>query len=141
MAYPKRKKNILPNGRREKEPFIYLSKAQVDSPSWMDVMPIGRCILIEMLKRYNGQNNGDISLSYREAQHVGKCGADTARRALDELQTHGWIRLHNKGAYQNKHASTWILTIRPYNNQPATNDWRKWTPEKNASTHTGTDST
>ena len=66
-------------------------------------------------KRYNGANNGDISMSVREAAREVRCSANHAVSLFRELERAGFITPTVKGAFSWKarHATTWRLTWLP----------------------------
>lgn len=109
---------------------MQLKNYMVGHVSWKQLHPGARVIYIELRKRFNGINNGEISLSYREAADVALCGKDTARRHLNQLIEHGYIKVANKGHFRNRWATTWILTNESYANQAPTDEWVKWQPQK-----------
>jgi len=119
-------KNSNHKGRRDTRPFIMLRHDIYDHPSWQALSPKARCIWLEIKRRYNSRNNGEISLSVREAAIVVHCGKAAAQAALNQLQVHGFIRKNNKGYFQNRHATTWTLTSEQLNDHPPTSDWRNW---------------
>ncbi len=86
-----------------------------------------RWLLVELMLRYNGQNNGDISMSSREAAHLLNVSKDTANRAFAELRELGFIRMNEQGVFRrhDRKATTWILTEYSYNEQAATKDFMK----------------
>ena len=116
--------------KRRRERFVCLPNPRLESQAWQDLSPKAVCILIELYRRFNGSNNGEIGLSCREAACVAHCGKGNANRFFQELIEHGFIKLNNKGHYQNRHASTWILTTEPYEGKAPTNEWKYWVTKK-----------
>ena len=86
---------------------------------------------MELKKRFNGRNNGEISCSIRELTRELHCGKDTATAALAELVEHGFIRQSQPGSFQFKirHAALWILTEEEYDGAPPTKDFLHWRRE------------
>jgi hypothetical protein len=119
-------------GKRKKrgEPFVKLTRFMVTHPSWYDLSPGARCIYIELRRRFNGINNGEITLSCREAAMVAKCGKGTATKLLNELTEHGYIKPEIRGRFRNRFASTWRLTNEEYHGQQKTDDWVRWKKER-----------
>lgn len=111
------------------ERFVKLPHYLLEHPSWVELTPKAKLILIEIKRRYNGSNNGKITLSCREAGKVSGCSKDTALRALYELEYYGHIICRTSGTFGNRHASEYILTAESYNNQPATNNWKPPRPQ------------
>lgn len=112
------------------EPFVKLTKNYLNHPAWKTLSPEARCLYIEIRSRYNGLNNGEISLSCREAATVAHCGKGTANKKLHELMEHGFIKPNKRGQFTLRHATTWILTNEAYQYQGPTNEWRQWQPGK-----------
>ncbi len=98
------------------------------SPAYRSLGCYARCLLVELGARYNGDNNGHIPMSVREAAGLLGCSQPTACKAFLELEGKGFIRAHEKGAFHVKvrHSTTWILTEHPYAGQPATKDFMRW---------------
>lgn len=117
-------------GRSKNTPFIMLRNDIYDHPAWKALSPKARCIYLELRRRYNGTNNGEISLSMREAAMVAKSSKSTAQKALIALKSHGFVAMMNKGHFRNRHATTWRLTCEATENNAPTNEWRQWKPDK-----------
>ena len=71
----------------------------------------GRCTLVELMDRYNGINNGMISMSVRELADRLNCHHATAARALRELDDAGLARPTTLGAWRGRRAAEWRLTF------------------------------
>jgi hypothetical protein len=100
-------------GRSKKSPaFVQLFHAMMKTKAWLQLTPQARSVYIELKARYNGINNGQISLSNREIVARCKMASATASRALQELEDMGFIEAVEKGRFTRKqrHASTWRLT-------------------------------
>jgi hypothetical protein len=122
-------------GRGDGEPrFVKLIYPILTSPAWMDLSPESRCLFIELMRRHNGSNNGEISLSAREAGEVAHCSKNTASKKLLELQTHGFITAEKKGIFTYRMATTWRITSERtrvgVTEKSATNEWKLWTAKK-----------
>ena len=122
------KKRRLPNPAAK---HIRLYRYMFQCPAYRALKPVERCALHELMFRYNGQNNGDVGLSVREAAELVHSSTNTAQRALSRLQDLGFIRVKQKGSFDQKarHSTRWILTMYPYNNQDETKDFMRWKPE------------
>jgi hypothetical protein len=101
--------------------FVQLFYFMLQSAAWKDLNATERAIYLELTQRYNGTNNGQISLSAREIAADLKISKVTAARGLLSLQEHGFIVCEKRGAFHCKvrHASEWRLTI--YESNVATN--------------------
>ena len=100
------------NGRRKGEPkHIRHYEWMLASSAYRSLSCYARCLLVELYRRYNGGNNGEISMSVREAAELLGCNKDTALKAFRELEERGFIKSNVKGAFtlKERHATTWIL--------------------------------
>jgi hypothetical protein len=123
---------------RGKQPrFVQLFHWMLNSPAWKDLDAVARAIYVELTFRYNGQNNGRIGYSARQAAQDLKISKDTAARGLRSLQAHGFIVVEKRGAFHCKirHASEYRLTIydsdiaTDYASKLATKECMSWQPE------------
>lgn len=89
-------------------------------------------LYVSLRWRFNGSNNGDISMSVREAVAEVRISKDTAGAAFKELQEKGFVRCNQPGSFNWKAglASTWILTEERYRNDLATKEFLNWVPQK-----------
>jgi hypothetical protein len=78
-------------------PFIMLQHAVYDSPEFGALAPIDIAVLLLLLRKHNGHNNGDIALGVREVAARCRCGYATVLRAFNALQASGLIALISKG--------------------------------------------
>jgi hypothetical protein len=83
-------------------------------------------VLIELRVRFNGHNNGRISLSLDEAATLLAMSKSTVKRALEELLKVGFIRLAKRGVFYGRRASEWEMTFESRDGQPATHEWKQW---------------
>ena len=128
--------------------YVRLFHWMMDSEAWKDLSGNARAIYLEISKRYNGTNNGQIVYSLREATRELKIGTSTAKRAFDELQDHGFVvaeqRGHfhwkiNPGGSKIRPASEWRLTVYGSNIAPdfdsqqhGTKEFMRWSKIQNA---------
>lgn len=72
-------------------------------------------LLVRLHVRYDGHNNGKISMSVREAAQEVGCCTNHASKLFHELQEKGFIRVATPGAFSLKarHATTWHLNWLP----------------------------
>lgn len=70
-------------------------------------------------------NNGQIALSMTEAARLLGLGKTTVTRAFRELEGKGFIVKTKQGQWYGRLASEWRLTDKPFNDSPATNDWKQ----------------
>jgi hypothetical protein len=98
-------------------------------PAYRSLSLAGRCLLTEMYRLFNGENNGELYLSVRTAAALLTINPKTALKAFHEIEDHGFIKPKQRGAFSLKirHASTWVLTEFEHAGQPATKDFMRWT--------------
>ncbi len=124
---------------RPKEKFAYLPQAVVESAAYASLRTRAAVLLSLIAARYNGHNNGDLSLTYNEMHDRWGWARDTTARAYAELQEHGLLVQTRKGG-QNR-CSLYALGWLPVSNAKviekldrtggvsptkATNHWRSW---------------
>jgi hypothetical protein len=107
---------------------VRLHRWMLSSPAHRSLSPAARALLVELYDLYNGQNNGEIFLSQREAARRLGVGKNLAGKAVGELKDRGFIRIQQQGSFKWKirHATQWILTEYPYAGQLATKDFMRW---------------
>jgi hypothetical protein len=79
------------------EPFIMLPYSVYDNPSFAALRPIHLALLLALIRKHNGRNNGSIALGIREAARRCHCSKSTAARALADLQAAGLISTVYRG--------------------------------------------
>ena len=77
--------------------FIKLPYAVCDSPEFAALNPIDVAVLLLLIRKHNGYNNGNISLGVEEAAAKCGCGKASAQRALARLQQSGLVAITYKG--------------------------------------------
>ncbi len=84
----------------------------LDSAAFRSCKPSERAILIELIRRHNGRNNGFIALSARDAAEIVHVNKDTANKALNALWSKGLVDCARAGGFSFKlrHSSEWRLT-------------------------------
>ena len=107
--------------------FTAVPKHITRSKAWFSCSPAARLIWIAVLERYNGENNGEISLSVREAGSYAVCTKNTAGKKFIELLDAGLLQCTMKTSFNNGKglASTWALTHLPIGGKAATNLWKR----------------
>jgi hypothetical protein len=111
------------------------------SLAWRSLSGSGVKVYVELRSRYNGRNNGDLSLSYGEAAGLLGLGKTTIKRAFDELAEKGFIIRMSEGHWYGRRAATWAVTDQTIDMPkfgPATNNWKCWPRRQNSElgTHT-----
>lgn len=116
------------------DPFTRLPHKVQTSPAYAAMSPNGRVLLLEILSMYNGQNNGSLWLSVRDAAHrMGLASVDSARAAFDELDNVGFLRMTKDAHFSVKASDTsrarcWRVTFLHAPGTGMTDDWRSFEP-------------
>ena len=112
-----------------------LYRWEIESLAYRSLSVGARALLVELKALYNGNNNGDLFLSAREAAKRLNTGRSFAARRFLELQNRGFIRPKEIGAFNRKalagsgKATSWVLTEFPIGNAVAgTKDFMRWQP-------------
>jgi hypothetical protein len=85
------------NGR-----FITIPHDVLNSPGNLSTKPPARAVLCELLRCYNGGNNGRIGLSVRVAGKRCNISNDTAALAFTQLEDAGLIERVIKGSFKQR---------------------------------------
>ena len=117
-------------GRSEDIQYWNLSYSFAKSDAFRQLPGPALKVFMELRARFNGFNNGKITLSLDEAARLLGLSKTTALRAFDNLQERGFVKLRVKGQWYGRKASQWILTSCPLDGVPATNDWKFWRASK-----------
>lgn len=117
--------------------WIGLPKTVWESAAYRAASPDAKVLLVEMLARFNGYNNGDINLDTRSAtEALGRKNQAATGRAFAELMQLGLIDLAERSVWRERHARRWRLTFvstgKPPNVRQATNDYLRWSEEDRA---------
>lgn len=130
MAGKRKSRAVDATGRNKYDRHVRLHHWLLESPAWRSLNPCARAALIEFYSLYNGSNNGDIFLSVRHlAERLG-INPRTASKALADLTERGFIRVRQKGSFNQKvkSATIWILTEFSYADQLPGKDFMRWQP-------------
>lgn len=125
----------MSKGKRPQEgQYVNLPYAQLKSNAWRSLSGAAVKVWLELHARFNGGNNGVLSLSMAEAAEALGMGKATVQRAFRELQDKGFIVLEKEGSWYHRRAHEWRLTTKPVQSSkgksPPTMDWRNWQPIK-----------
>lgn len=104
-----------------------ISRHMATSDAWRSLTGSAVKVFVELRSRYNGLNNGDLSLSFAEAADLLALGKSTIARAFGELESKGFIQKTSEGQWYGRKAATWTVTDRPQKKgEPASNCWQSW---------------
>lgn len=108
--------------------FVGLPAAVLYSDAYASLSLWGRAVLVEILGRFNGYNNGKIALSQRElAERLGTSNFRRISMATAELFVAGFIDVAVEGKWKQRHARQFRLTFITTGDGPpyraATNDY------------------
>lgn len=106
-----------------------------DSAAYQSLSSDARAVHMILLRRYNGSNNGELSLSVREVADQLRISKSTAQRVFVELQERGFIEVVIRGTFTRKdrRATEWRLTQYPcdLSGDMPSKAFMRWEPEKN----------
>ena len=124
-------KRVNATGRTEAgEQFIALSYPMLRSPAWRSLSGRAIKVWLELRSRYDGRNNGQLSLSQDEGARLLGIGKATVARSFAELEAKGFLVLTKRGVWFGRRASEYATTDRSMNGHPATQNWKQWQPKK-----------
>ena len=73
--------------------FIQIPHSILNSVAYKNLGAWSCKLLIELVKKFNGKNNGDLSYPYSEMKHRGFNSSGTLSKAGQELQKNGLIQV------------------------------------------------
>lgn len=129
----KKGRNAGPVGR-----FARLPHEILMSPAYCSLNPNARALLVELMAMENGQNNGSLWLSIRDAgARIGLSNKESVSRAFDDLDRAGMIRMTKDAHFSVKASETsrarcWRLTFLHAPGAGRTDDWRQYQPADKA---------
>ena len=114
--------------------YAPLPYALLKSDAWRSLSGVAVKVFLELHTRFNGSNNGKLTLSYAEAAEALGMGKATVQRAYAELVEKGLVALEREGNWYHRQAHEWRLTIKPVQTAkgttPPTHDWRNFRTSK-----------
>lgn len=127
-------RNENPTGR-----FARLPHEVMLSPAYRSLSPNARALLVEMMAMENGQNNGSLWLSIRDAAaRIGLVNKESVGRAFEDLLQAGLIALTKEAHFSVKASETsrarcWRLTFLHWVGVGGrTDEWRQFAPANKA---------
>jgi hypothetical protein len=124
-----RKRNKLRAfGMSSGDRFVMLPFYLLKSPAYRSLSVTARALIPEIAMRFNGENNGRISFSVREAGKAVGRDKDTAGNALHELEDKGFLDAKRKGYFSSiqSKATEWRLTWLPCGDERPTKEFMRW---------------
>lgn len=116
MARRRNRNKVNATGRNSTSRFARLDHRILNSNAYRSLSPNDRALLIELVMLYNGENNGSLYLSVRDAAHrMGIADLSAASRSFNTLQSIGFIEVtadahfHVKASEKSR-ARCWRLT-------------------------------
>ena len=124
----RKKKAKKPNlaGRNDTEQYMGISYVMANSPAFRSLSGAALKVWVELRSRFNGRNNGRITLSWDEAARLLHMGKSTIGRALEELEEKGFIVMTRRGHWYGRMATEWAVTDRHLDGHLPTNAWKNW---------------
>jgi hypothetical protein len=109
--------------------YVQLRHYLLKSAAWETLPGDASKLLIDLWARYNGINNGEITYSVREAEHIGLRRSQAARM-FAVLCERGFLVVVRTASFTavKKLSRTWRITDEPYRDEPATKDFMRWRP-------------
>lgn len=94
------------------EQHVRLHHWLLSTPAYISLDPPARAVLVEIMRIFNGSNNGKLALSVRDAGERCRISKNTAARAFHQLIDRGFIEVSKKSAFtvKSRLATEWALT-------------------------------
>lgn len=106
--------------------FVPIPYPMARSAAWRSLSGSAVKVYVELRSRFNGNNNGDLSLSLDDGARLLGIGKATVQRAFTELEAKGFLKMVERGQWYGRRATRWAVTDRHLNGHPPTNTWRNW---------------
>lgn|GEM_PF-1241264 len=116
MGKHRNRNRVNATGRNNTSRFVRLDYRILRSNAYRSLSPNARSLLVELVMLYNGENNGSLYLSVRDAAHrMGIADLTAASRAFDDLIALGFIEMTQDAHFRVKaseasRARCWRLT-------------------------------
>ena len=111
--------------------YVKLDYVMLDCPAGKSLKPGELAILVRIMQRYNGGNNGRIAFSCRDAASLARVSKDTAAKHIRELCEKGYLRVKTRSAFNRngRRAAEYVLTMFPMSKgNLASRDFQNWQP-------------
>jgi hypothetical protein len=110
--------------RWSSERHLQLYNWMTEAPAYVALSSSAKCILWELMRRYNGNNNEIIGFGGQDGSHA-KLSRDVTERALTEIECTRFIVVTEPAIPHLKRPRKWRLTMYPADGKPATKDFMK----------------
>ena len=110
-----------------------------DSLAYLSLGPFERAVLAEILRRFNGYNNGQIAITYEEignrlkGRNAGRPNNARVARAVARLVGHGLLAEPQPASWVERRSREYRLTFISSGKGPliqaATNEYLSWKPD------------
>lgn len=114
-------------------PWAGIPVCVIKSPAYRSLSLHARAILVELVARMTGYNNGSIAVSQRELREALGCRPQRITDGLAELMEHALLDVTVEGKWKERQARQYRLTFVSTKRAGATNDYLRWTPAKEKS--------
>lgn len=104
-----------------------------DSPAYRSLKPGPRAVLWELIRRYNGSNNGRIAYGARDmARALSVTDRQTIATYERELEAKGFIKAVRRGGFSvkvsDRRVTEWALTWEKIGDDLPTKEFARWRP-------------
>lgn len=127
----KKRKGVDAKGRSKGDgQFMPIPYTMARSEAFRSLNGNALKVFIELRCRYDGRNNGELSLSFQNAADLLGMGKSTVKRAFDELIEKGFVIRKREGHWYGRRAAEYIVTDSKFDGQAGTRDWQRWKPSR-----------
>lgn len=113
--------------------FVGLPTVVLESAAYLYLDAFDRAVLVEIMRKFDGYNNGRIAISQRElAERLRNTNFRRIGRAIGKLVEHGLVAIDLEGSWEERRAREYRLTFvssgtAPHG-RPSTDEYRWWEP-------------
>lgn len=134
MTSKRKKRRVGSNGRNEGGgQFMPVPYHTARSEAFRALSGGALKVFIEIRCRFNGGNNGRLTLSMDEAARLLGMSKSTVQRAFSELVEKGFLKLRRPGQWYGRRAAEYIATDVSFDGYAPTRDWQRWKPSNKSS--------
>lgn len=108
------------------EQYKKLRHQMLASDAWRALSGSAIKVYLEICRRFNGRNNGQIHFSQAEGARLLFMSKSTVKRSLSKLCELGFIKYASQGSFYGRMAATFILTDKSLKGMHPTNEWLRW---------------